>query len=243
MNDERMKILEMVEQGTITSAQAAELLFALEENNEDEDRNVNYLKPDPSLDAPPPSGVPHLVDIPDPNGGTSETRANEPPRTPKQSSVSSTHPSKNFSKWRNWWYYPLTFGILITIFSGWLLFLGNQNEWAGFWMACIWLPLLLGISVILLSWLSHSALWAHVRVNTAQDEWPRRIAISLPLPLRLGAWIFRTFQDKIPGIPDMDDVPLDELITAILDGVKPDAPIYIEIEEGKGGERVEVYIG
>lgn len=236
MNDERMKILEMVEQGTITSAQAAELLFALEEVDSDEDRNAEYLAPDAR-----PDTAPHLVEIPDPDGSTGEPQAAARPQTPKHSSPSS--PSKNFSKWRNWWYYPLTFGIMVTIFSGWLLFLGNQNEWAGFWMACIWLPLLLGISVILLSWLSHSALWAHVRVNTGQEEWPRRIAISLPLPLRFGAWLFRTFQDKIPGIPDLDDVPLDDLITAILDGVKPDAPIYIEVEEGKGGERVEVYIG
>lgn len=233
--EERMRILEMIEQGVISSTQGADLIRALEVNEEDETEEwddpellpdpMRVAEPEPVYTSPPPA--------PEPARTTETPRVTPTPVAP---------PLTRLARWRNWWVYPLVFGILVTIFSGWLIFLGTQNAWAGFWMACIWLPLLFGIFVITLSWYSHRSLWMHVRVNTGQDEWPRRIAISLPLPLEFGAWVMRTFKHKIPGIPNLDDVPLDELITAIRHGVKPEAPIYVQVEEA-GAERVEVYIG
>jgi hypothetical protein len=236
--EERMRILEMIEQGVITAVQGSELIRALEIQEEDEGLENEMIldevsaqpKPDSTSYPSPPPAEP----APEP-GRYAETPRAERPR--------SSQPNPGFARWRNWWYLPLSFGILVTVFSGWMLYLGTQNEWAGFWMACIWLPLLFGIMVMVLSWLSHSSLWVHVRVNTGQDEWPRRIAISLPLPLRFGAWAMRTFQDRIPGIPNMENVPLDEIITAVRKGVKPEAPIYIEVDNGPGQEQVEVYIG
>lgn len=236
MTDERLKILEMIEQGTITATQGTELLFALEADDEErvemEKLDAGYPIPesDPTSSTPPPP----VEEFPNPTG--------EEDKPPRVEPTRSSQPTPKFARWRRWWSYPLTFGIIVTVFSGWLLYVGNQNAWAGFWMACIWLPLLFGIFVITLAWLSRTSLWVHVRVNTGQDEWPRRIAISLPLPLQLGAWFFRTFQDKIPGIPNMEEIPIDDLITAVQNGVKPESPIYIEVEE-KGAERVEVYIG
>jgi hypothetical protein len=234
MADERTKILEMIEQGTITATQGAELLLALKiDDVEQEEQDMLKTDPLPEPDPPPAISQHPIEEIPAPARAAYIPSQEEPTRS---------NPAPKFARWRKWWSYPLTFGILLTIFSGWLLYLGNQNAWAGFWMACIWLPLLFGISVITLAWLSRTSLWVHVRVNTGQDEWPRRIAISLPLPLRLGGWFFRTFQDKIPGIPDMEDIPIDDFINAVQDGVKPETPIYIEVKE-KGEERVEVYIG
>jgi len=234
-SEERMRILEMIEQGIITTAQGSELIRALETQEDDDDWVENETSLDQESTLPEPASTTYTTSPPadpfqEPGRGHAET-----PRVPS--------PDPHLTRWRNWWYLPLSFGILVTILSGWMLYLGTQNEWAGFWMACIWFPLLFGIIVIVLSWLSHSSLWVHVRVNTGQDEWPRRIAISLPLPLQFGAWAMRTFQDRIPGIPNMENVPLDELITAVRKGVKPDAPIYVEVDNGPGQEHVEVYIG
>lgn len=240
--EERMRILEMIEQGIISTAQGAELLRAIEMDDEEADADEDGVwEESPTPEAfPLPDPEPFAYPSPSARKPTPEpARATEPPRvTP---TLVDPLPSR-FARWRNWWYYPLAIGILVTVFSGWLIFLGTQNAWAGFWMACIWMPLLFGIFVITLSWYSHRSLWMHVRVNTGQDEWPRRVAISMPLPLEFGAWVMRTFKNRIPGIPNMDDVPLDEIITAIRHGVKPEAPIYVQVEEA-GAEKVEVYIG
>ncbi|GAB4581011.1 MAG: hypothetical protein Fur0022_37560 [Anaerolineales bacterium] len=239
--EERMRILEMIEQGVITSAQGAELIRAIELQEEDVEQDdlveaslsshpLPPPEPEPVYSSPPPPANP----TPEPRGGTPEparVRPNQPPP-----------PVHHFSRWRNWWYFPMTFGVVVTIFSGWLIYLGNQNTWAGFWMACIWLPLLFGLFVTMFSWYSHRSLWLHVRVNTGQEAWPRRIAISLPLPLEFGAWTVRTFRNQIPGLHHLDNVPLDEIITAIRRGVKPESPIHVQVEEA-GAEKVEVYIG
>jgi len=230
MNEERMKILDMIERGVITAEEGSELLLVLETNFELEED----LAEDES------SGEFSLPEL-DYNSSTPLPPKEESAPPPRSESTQAFSPK--FSHWRNWWYYPLAFGVVVTVFSGWLLYVGSQNSWAGFWMACIWLPLLLGIFVITLAWLSHRSLWVHVRVNTGQDEWPRRIAISLPLPLQLGAWFMKIAQDRIPGVPNIKDVPLDEIITAVKNGVKPDEPIFVEVDNGPGQERVEVYIG
>ncbi len=235
--DEHMRILEMIESGVITAAQGSELLLALQEEGDEEPTGFIPATPErlhtesvvseaaSSFSPPPPQPEP-----------APRARAATP-------SATRTPLETRFARWRNWWYFPLSAGIFVTVLSGWFLYLGTQNEWAGFWMACIWLPLLFGMFLTVLSWYSHSSLWVHVRVNTGQDEWPRRIAISLPLPLRLGAWFMRTFQHRIPGIPNMENVPLDEIITAVRKGVKPEEPIYVEVDNGPGQEKVEVYIG
>ena len=93
--------------------------------------------------------------------------------------------------------------------------------------------------VIVTSWFSRTARWLHIRVNTGEDDWPRRIAISLPLPIRLTAWGMRVFGHYIPGIEGM---PIDEAILALKDSATPETPFYVEVDE-PGGERVQVYIG
>lgn len=236
---ERMRILEMIEQGVISAAQGAALIRALEgEEAEKIERTREDPEPVPLLEPEPVAYASLTPAKPAPEPGK---HALEPPHRATAHTTPAPPPTR-FARWRNWWYYPLSFGILVTVLSGWLIYVGTQNTWASFWMACIWLPLWLGIFIIVLSWYSHQALWMHVRVQTGQDEWPRRIAVSLPLPLEFGAWVVRTFRSWIPGLPNLDDIPLDEIITAVRQGVKPESPIYIEVEEA-GAEKVEVYIG
>jgi hypothetical protein len=77
-------------------------------------------------------------------------------------------------------------------------------------------------------------------VHTGQDSWPRKIAISMPLPLRLSAWFLRRFGHRIP---QLKGTSVDELLVLLQEGVTADYPIYIEVAEGDGGERVEVRLG
>ncbi len=205
MNEERMRILEMIEQGTITSQEGADLIRALEELDDES----WHQDPEPEAAPPPP-------------------REGRPP-----------DPPPDMTRWRNFWYVPLAIGVVVTGFSGLLVFAGNQGGWHWFWMVCAWTPLLLGIFVITAAWLSRTARWLHVRVNTGEDEWPRRIALSFPLPIGLTAFAMKLFGRFIPG---MDQVPLEEAMMAIKEGTNPESPVYIEVDE-PGGEHVQVYIG
>lgn len=102
------------------------------------------------------------------------------------------------------------------------------------------LPLFLGAAIITLAISSSKGHWIHVRVNTGQDEWPRKIAISLPLPIglmRLGA--NANWNLNIDGFGGTDGkILVKDLIEALEES---DQPLIVHVDE-KGGEKVKVMI-
>ncbi len=222
---ERLQILEMIEKGIISASEGVRLLNSLM------DEPVESATPrlsQPVSSSPGSTGIPPAPQV------TVESAAPEA----KSSSAPSDYEA-GVQKWRRFWWIPLTIGVSITVASGALMFLAYQKSGLGFWFACLWFPLLLGIVVISLAVASRTARWLHVRVHQEAGEWPKTIAISMPLPIRFVAWILRTFR---PYIPHMDETSLDEVILA-LDKTSPNQPFYVRVDESGSGEKVEVYIG
>lgn len=222
---ERLQILEMIEKGIISASEGVRLLNSL-------------------LDEPPESSAARLNAIPSATTGLppDQPAAEEFEEAPKPESKTTSAPfdyDAGIQRWRRWWWVPLTIGIVITVASGLLMFLAYQQSGLGFWFACLWFPLLFGVVVISLAAASRTARWLHVRVHQERREWPRTIAISMPLPIRFVAWVLRTFR---PHIPNLDKTSLDEVILA-LEKTSPNQPFYVNVDEGSSGEKVEVYIG
>ena len=142
-------------------------------------------------------------------------------------------------KWRRFWWIPFWVGVGITVISALLMYAAWDKSGFGFWFACTWFPFALGVLVMALAYASRTARWLHVRVHQSPGEKPQNISISMPIPLRLTAWFFRTFKGRIPH---MENTGIDELIMA-LETTNPDTPFYVEVNEGDDGEKVEVYIG
>jgi hypothetical protein len=218
---ERLQILEMIEKGVITAEEGVRLLNSLQgEATEEPSVGASY------------AAMPEIT---------------EPAR--QDAAVAHAQPTSKASapfefddgvkKWRRWWWIPLTAGIVITVASGSLMFLAYQSSGFGFWFACLWFPLLLGVVVISLAAASRTMRWLHVRIQQEPGEWPKTIALSMPVPIRFVAWIVRVFK---PHIHSMDHTNLDEVILA-LDKTSPDQPFYVKVNEDESGEKVEVYIG
>ena len=222
---ERLQILEMIEKGVITASEGVRLLNSLQ--GEPGEVAIPLMSPAASVaaEATKTSPAPEVIE--------------EPPASEPKASPTPFEFDSGIKKWRRWWWVPLTIGIGMTVISGLLMFLAYQNSGFGFWFACLWFPLLLGVIVISLAAASRTTRWLHVRIHQEPGEWPQTIAISLPVPIRFVAWILRIFR---PHIPNMDKTSLDEVILA-LDKTSPDQPFYVKVDEGESGEKVEVYIG
>lgn len=220
--EERLQILEMIEKGVISASEGVRLLNSIQ--GEPQEPAL------PSGSSDTTAGQPGMVeeaevveeDLP-PRDDTAPTRANF---------------DADVSRWRRWWWIPLSVGIGITVVSGLLMFVVYQSGGFGFWFACLWFPLLLGVILMSLAAASRRAHWLHVRVHQAEGEHPRTIKISLPVPLRFVAWVMRTFKHRIPG---MDRAGMDEAVLA-LGKITSDEPFYIKVDEGDSGEKVEVFI-
>jgi len=138
------------------------------------------------------------------------------------------------ARWRHWWWIPFSVGIAIVAAGYGLSTIG------GWWWVCAGPLLLVGGVLTVLMLASSNSPWVHVRVYTGQDEWPRKIAISLPLPIRPTAWFLRVFGPSIRGF---DSTGLDEVLLAMGDKLDQKTPMTILVNEGEDGERVEVVMG
>ncbi len=224
---ERIQILEMIENGVITAAEGARLLQALDKDDRleemlEEGTGYSNVFEELSDDSVPPT-----------DGGNSGAVSGEVLEDVFQPEI---------EKWRRWWMIPLWIGVGITIIGSLLMFWAYQSSGFGFWFVCSWVPLLLGVGVMAMAWASRSARWLHLRVQQEPGEWPRTIAFSFPLPLRFAGWVLRTFGYFIPKVNDVD-IDFDEMIQVLETSTNSDTPLYVEVDEGDGGETVQIYIG
>lgn len=144
------------------------------------------------------------------------------------------------AQWKRWWSIPFVAGLVVTVLAGLLMGSAIRASGYGFWFFCLWVPFALGVALITMAWTSRTSRWLHVRINTGQDEWPRRIAFSVPLPVRFTAWLLRVIS---PHVPQLRNTALDELILALDDTTSARTPLYVDVADGEGGERVQVFIG
>ncbi len=264
--DARQQILNMLESGKISPEEAIQLLEALGEADEDAPALPTEAAPAAEAAAPaapaepvepvepvvsaapyaaaPEPAAPSAAAEPEPAAAAAAeapaaaeaAAAPEPEDLPREP-ASANKP--NLGGFRNWWRYPLWAGVAVTILGAFFMYLAFRSGGYGFWFACAWFPFLFGVTMMALAWASRTARWLHVRVNQTPGKSPQRIAISLPLPLRLAAWVVQVFNIRTP---EMDKKGLSEIILA-LEHTSPEAPFYVQVNDSEDGEHVEVYIG
>ena len=120
------------------------------------------------------------------------------------------------------------------------MFWANQAQGIGFWFACASMPFVLGVLLIILAVQSRTARWLYLRVEQPGNEWPRIIQFGFPLPIRPAAWLMRILKGRIPNMPD---IAVDEMLLSLGRSATPENPFYIQVDDDKDGEKVEIYIG
>jgi cytochrome bd-type quinol oxidase subunit 1 len=204
--DEKLRILEMLDQGTITVEEANQLLEAARDDAP------------PAVEGPPDT----------------------PPAVPP-----------NLQRFRRLSYVPFGITVLLLALAAWGTYAlsrrGDGRITAGFVVMLILLVL-----VSLLTWLTFAMTrvpWLHVRVQSRSEasakgkNHPKRIAISLPVPLTLAQWALRI----APRYVGEDQVAQVEMAASLLQSIRGDLgkpgsdPIVIDVDDQD--ERVQVYIG
>jgi hypothetical protein len=233
---ERKKILEMIESGTISAEEGLTLLNTLSESEAIE-ATPETARLDFEIEDP--TGTQDIIfeDSYIESDEAVETIGSDFEVIPPGPEPPS---ADEINKWKRWWVVPLWAGAAITVIGGLLMFWAFQAGGFGFWFACAWFPFLLGVACLALAWSSRTSPWLHVRVHQAPGERPQKIAISFPIPVRLTVWGLKTFGHFIP---QMGDTSLDEVILALKDVAQDGTPLFVDVNEGEDGERVQVFIG
>lgn len=207
-------ILDMVEQGQISAEEGLRLMNAMGNQKEfpedEEDDSLVAVEPLEALEI-----------------------ESEP-----STAAISPEEQRRLNQLKRWWILPFGIGLLVTILGAVWMFNGytdNGFSW-GFWLA--WIPFLLGIFIVSISFQTSHSVWLHVRIKQKPGETPQRIAISLPMPMGLIRWFLRTFGHRISGLKDQ---PIDQYAD-ILENLSVEEPFYVHVDDDDG-EQVEVFIG
>lgn len=226
-SSERMHILEMIESGKISAEQGMQLIAALDSAEESEEG--------PILEAE--NSQADTATMPDTSTGMEPTYSQA---APKSKPPTPPHLPQEINKWRRFWVIPLAIGIAVTILSSYWMYTAQQASGIGFSFLCASLPFLIGLAILALAWKTRRGPWLHLRIQQKPGEHPQRIALSFPLPIRLAAWFLKRFGNRIEGL---ENTSLDEVILAVGDNTSPENPVYVQVDEGEDGEKVEIFIG
>jgi hypothetical protein len=213
-DQERNQVLKMIEEGKITPEQGLTLMQALEQEGPE-------LEPNPA---------PVIAPAVEEAQNSSSAQSSEP----------DPHIERRKRTARRLWQIPLWAGIFITVLSALGMYAIMRGPGMNFWFYFLLLPLLLGVALTALAAGSRAARWIYVDVHQQPGEHPGHIFLGFPLPLKLTAWFLRTFG---PMIPDLQKTNVDEIIQVIESGFTGKEPLVVHVDEGEGGERVQVYIG
>jgi len=232
---EYMRILKMIEDGEISPEQAAELLKNIGtqqsvQQTEELDA-LGILSKIDSGELSADQGISLLgnmqgSDTNDHDDFSEENPGSSPPFISEE----------EIERWKRWWAIPLYLGVGIVLLAAIWMNAAYQSAQFGFWFYCSWVPLLLGLTLMGLSWGSRSGPWIHVRVRGKKE----RVAVSIPAPLKITGWALRNFGQFIPHL---EKTSIDEIIVALENTSKQDSPLYVQVDDGDSGEHVEVFIG
>jgi len=212
-----MQILRMIEEKRITPKEGIKLLEALAYTEE----NVSEQAP-----AEEEIDVGELPSVPEPPPPESESLGE---------AATDRAASPDLASFSHLWLIPLAAGVVLGAVGLGLILLIQAASPGSFFLVCGLMPLLLGLAVVVLAFWSRTARWLHVRIRGEQ-----RISLSFPLPLRLTGWILRLVR---PYVPQLEETGLDEVILSLDESLGGEEYFYVDVQDDKDGEHVQVYIG
>ncbi|HLF25558.1 MAG TPA: hypothetical protein VJG32_04430 [Anaerolineae bacterium] len=139
----------------------------------------------------------------------------------------------------NLWLIPMYIGLVLFVCGALAAFPLYTSGGSWLLAVCGWPLFLIGLLTMIAAYASRHSRWVHVRVTNVSRE-KRNVKFSFPLPLGLSAWGLRVAARFAPKLKETN---VDEMMVAFNDSLAGEQPLYVDVQAGDDGERVQVYIG
>jgi hypothetical protein len=131
-------------------------------------------------------------------------------------------------------------GAILAAFSAFWVYLGYKNDglgW-GFWLS--WIPLLVGVVLMIIGWALMESPWMHLKIHFKEKGTQAGLDFSMPIPFNIARWFFKNFSRFIPE--KLRDIDFVEVIDQAEESIKNGEPFEIQIDEEKKGSKVDINI-
>ncbi len=213
-DQERQAILQMVEDGKISAAEALTLIQALELAGDEDEAPTN---PPNVVEILPGPAMPGVNSAPLPEAPMDEELR-------QQMKVA-----------RRWWPWAIFAGVVLVVLGAYGM-VGAAASGAWFWFVMALLPLLLGTAVLALAVANRGGRWLFVDVHQAKGKGPRRILIALPVS------VVGSLMGVAAGFTSgQAGSSLDAVRQALQNSPDGNNPLLVKVD-GDDGERVTIFI-
>ena len=142
--------------------------------------------------------------------------------------------------WKAAWSMFLVGGAILSGFSAYWIYQGYTNKglsW-GFWLS--WIPMLIGVGLMIFGWALMDSPWMHVRIHSEKSGNMGIFVFSMPVPFNMARWVMRNFGQYMPEEVKSQGIlnVLDEAETSIKKG----EPFQVQLDDDKDGSKVDIFI-
>lgn len=169
-----------------------------------------------------------------------ETNQTQPEIVDPVSSKTPTEKHETSGCWKAAWSMILAGGAVLTAFSAYWVYQGYANHgfsW-GFWLS--WIPLLIGVALMIVGWALMESPWMHVKVHAKDESKTGTYVFSMPVPFNIARWVMQNFGQYMPENVKRDEVLeiLDQAEIAIKNG----EPFSVNVDDDHDGSKVDIFI-
>jgi hypothetical protein len=142
--------------------------------------------------------------------------------------------------WKAAWSMILVAGAILAGFSAYWLYQGYMHRglsWS-FWLS--WIPMLIGIALMIFGWALMESPWMHVRVHSNEEKKRFTFVFSMPVPFNIARWVMERF-----GKYMSDEVKSQEILNVLDEAessIKKGEPFQVQVDGDKDGSKVDIFI-
>jgi hypothetical protein len=142
--------------------------------------------------------------------------------------------------WKAAWSMILVGGAILAALSAYWVYLGYKSHglsW-GFWLS--WIPMVIGVILMIFGWALMESPWMHVRVRSKNQYKPGTYIFSVPVPFNIARWVMERFGQYIPEKVKKEEIMdvLDQAEASIKNG----EPFKVQVDDDKDGSKVDIFI-
>lgn len=228
---ERLDVLNRLEKGEITPQEAADLLSAAEPGSASLPQTpMGVLKQLERGEITPQEAARRLST----RAASKEGQEN---KAQKIEVIQGKPPTAH--RVRGWRLVLIGSGALLAVLAGLWMSADLRDGSLGLGFFCAWIPLSLGVLLLLLGWLARRGPWANVNFRSQSAAGRARFDFDLPVPLGVAGSALNFVGDRLPALGRED---LARLLQALEQAGKDGEPIEIRANSDDGEGAVDITI-